>query len=120
MMAMFTEPPTVLLHAGAPRVAEAQNVVTANFRFQDGESGVVVPLFIGTDPAERFIRSLGGHGKGMTPLPLEGFDALENLLEGLKTTGVTHVQFNPERPGHGPEPVPIDEVLVSLRNRPKG
>jgi hypothetical protein len=119
-MVMFTESLAVLLYAGAPRTAEPQHVVKGNLRFQNGEAGVVLPLFDGTARAQRFIRSFGDQGKGISPLLLETFDALEGLLVGLKTTGVTHVQFNPERAKDGPEPVPIDEVLASLRDRPGG
>jgi hypothetical protein len=119
-MAMSTEALAVLLYPGAPRTAEPRHVIKGTLRFQNGEAGVVLPLFDGTARAERFIRSFGDPGQGISPLPLETFDALESLLVGLKTTGVTHVQFNPERPKDGPEPVPIDEVLASLRDRPGG
>lgn len=111
-------PPTVLLYPGAPKLATAQNVVTINFGLTDGTHGVLFPLFIGSEPAERFVTSVGNRAQGMTPFSLESFDALDALLVDLKKSGVTHVNFNadPDKPN----PIPIDEVIASLRNRIKG
>jgi hypothetical protein len=40
------------------------------------------------------------------------------VLVGLKGTRTTHVNFNAER--DNPNPIPIDEVIGSLRSRPRG
>jgi len=114
---VLTESPTLLLHPGAPQNPTAANVIQIDFRLNDGTAGVLVPLFIGTEPAERFRVSLGEQGRGMTLLQLAGFDALEGMLADLKKGGATHVNFNAER--DRPNPIPIDEVIDSLRNRPK-
>src|SRR5262249_40783953 len=110
----FPEPPVVLLYPGAPQTPEAANVVTINFGLTDGTRGVLFPLFIGAEPAERFVQSLGEQGKGIAPLRLENLDALDQLLIGLQEAGVTHVNFNAQR--DKPNPIPIADVIDSLHN----
>jgi hypothetical protein len=83
----FVGRPTVLLYAGAPRNAAAENVVTISFGTAAPE-GVLVPVFTGPEPAERFLASLREQGNGMAIFELEGFDALERLLAPNEKTGV--------------------------------
>jgi hypothetical protein len=113
----FGEQPTVLVHPGAPTPPPAVAVLQVNFKLTDGPSGVLVPLFMGEEPARRFLTSLGDKGAGMTLFQVGGFDALETLLTELKKGGATHVNFNAER--DRPNPIPIDDVLESLHNRPR-
>jgi len=115
---VFNEPPTVLLYRAVQKPT-AKDVVQVNFSLKkEGPAGVLVPLFIGTEPAEQFRLSLADKGHGMAVFQLAGFDALEELLVDLKNNGTTHVNFNAER--DRPNPVPIDDVLRSLKNRLKG
>jgi hypothetical protein len=72
---------------------------------------------MGDEPAKQFLNSLGEKSKGMKIFELKGLDALETLLVDLRKSGVTHVNFNAE--GDNPNPIPIDEVIDSLHNRPK-
>ena len=116
-MTVLSGPPTVLLHPGAPQTSDPANVVTFDFAVKGGPSGVLVPLFIGAELAERFVLSLGEEGKGITLLQLDGFDALENLLVGLQQAGATHVDVNADR--DSPKPIPIANVIDRLRNRPR-
>jgi hypothetical protein len=111
---VFTGKPTILLYAEAPQKAEAANVVKIDF----APGKALVPLFMFTEAAEQFLLSLGQAGKGMNIFHLEGFDALDTLLADLQKEGVTHVDFNAKR--DRANPIPIGEVLDSLRNRPKG
>jgi hypothetical protein len=112
----FTGTTTVLLYSQAPQVVLAQNVVTVRFGL-GGTDGVLVPLFFDQASAGQFAASLG-QAQGMNPCEVGGFDALEQLLADLKGTGTTHVNFNAD--AARPNPIPIDEVLDSLRNRPRG
>ncbi len=111
----FNEPPTLLLYPAAPQQAAAQNIVTIGFGLADGTAGVLVPLFIGDEPAKRFIASLGPQGAGMKLIHMQDLKSLEILLVDLKKNGTTHVNFNAER--DNPNPISIDEVIDSLRNR---
>src|SRR5262245_38931877 len=112
--AILTGSPTVVIHAGAPQSPiAADNLVRVNFGSQGSPLGVLVALFLGDGPAQQFIQSLGQSGKGMTACPVPGLAELEVLLTDLKQRGVTHVDFNAKR-----NPIPIDDVIDSLRNRP--
>jgi hypothetical protein len=114
--AIFTGSPTVLIYAGAPQnPIAADNVVTINFGLR-GTFGALFPLFNGDGPAQQFIQSLGPSGAGMAACPVAGLAELESLLSDLKQRGVTYVDFNADR--RNPNPIPIDDVLASLRNRP--
>jgi hypothetical protein len=114
----LTGKPTVLLHRGATLQATASRVVTMSFRLDGGHSGVFLPLFFIDEQPKEFIRSLGELGNGMVVYQLEEFAALEQLLVDSKERGCTHVNFNADR--KRPNPIPVDDVLDSLRNRPKG
>jgi hypothetical protein len=115
-LAVFNGKPTVLLYAGAPR-GDASSVVRIDFKLTDGIAGTMVPVFMGAELADQFIRSLGESGKGMATFELDSFDVLEALLLDLKKAGTTHVNCNADR--NKPNPVPISEVIDSLRNRHK-
>jgi hypothetical protein len=114
---VFNGAPTILLHPGAPKKADAAHVVIIDFSLKSGVSGSLLPLFMGTEPGEAFRQSLGEKGKGMFLFALDGFDTLLSLLMDLQNRGVTHVNFNAVR--DDPNPIPIAEVIVSLRNRPR-
>jgi hypothetical protein len=117
---VFTEirnPPAVVLYAGAPPTPAARHVVRVQSRPDKGGAGVLVPTFLSKDRAERFVRSFGGQGQGMTVFQLESLDALEALLADLIAEGVTHVQVDPDPDRPGPEPDPIDQVINGLELR---
>jgi len=111
-LTFFTGKPTVL--PGAPR-GDAASLVRIDFKLTDGIGGTMVPVFMGAELADRFLPSLGETGKGMATFELDSFDVLEALLLDLKKAGTTHVNFNADR--NKPNPIPIGEVIDSLRNR---
>ncbi len=114
----FRGKPTVLVPLEVDEVVAAEQVVRFEMRLNDDAAGKLVPLFMGVDPAQRFLLALGDEATGITPFQLPDFNMLEHLLVELKALGTTHVHFNP-MPESSPPPVPIDEVIDSLRNRPK-
>ena len=79
-----------------------------------------MPVFVGENPAKKFLDGMAKMGTQLDAWELSDFDALEKLLREVSKTGVTHVQFNPTATGDGsPPPVPIREVIDSLANRPR-
>jgi hypothetical protein len=106
-----TEKPTILLRSG---VFTAENVVTVRFGIKNGPEIVWLPLFAGTEPAERFIPSLGENGNGMTVFQLANSDELETLLVELKSLGTTHITFPVGVSAS--DPIPIDEAVWRLGN----
>jgi hypothetical protein len=108
---MFVGSPTVILHPEAGGKLDAKYVLAINFGIKNGPNGVLVPVCVGITQAREFIASLG---KSLDPYELASFGALRDLLIELKGTGVTHVNFNPDR--NAPNPVPIDEVIEHFRD----
>jgi hypothetical protein len=108
------ERPTILLRAGAFGVVTAENVLTVNFGIKNEPESVWFPLFAGTEPAERFLQSLGDKGKGMIVFQLASPEELETLLADLKSLGTTHVNFAAEVSALAP--IPIDEAVRRLGN----
>lgn len=109
-----TEMPTVLLRPGARGAFAAENVVTIDLPTKSRRTSVLVLLFAGAEPAQRFLLSLSDKGKGATVFQLASPDALGTLLADLKTLGTTHVNFTAEP--SSPNPIPIDDAVSRLGN----
>jgi hypothetical protein len=115
-LTLLTDPPTFLVRPGAPQPHTAEDIVQISFRLTGGTTVRLVPMFLGAEPAERFRLSLGEKGEGVTTHQPKDFQGLEGLLVDLRKGGTTHVNFNAEL--DRPNPIPIDEVIHSLRSRP--
>jgi hypothetical protein len=105
--------------SGAPWVIMFSGFVPGNHNvlrvdFVLGQTkGTLLPLFTGFKEAQEFLGATNQNGAA--PYQLTGFDSLEAMLLDLQKNGVTHVNFNahPNRPN----PIPIAEVIASLKNR---
>lgn len=115
-MDAIIEPPTLLLHPGAPEPPTANYVVAIDFGIRGGAKGTLVPLFLQPEDARRFLTGLGPKAAGLTP-HTPSLAELAALLEDLRDQfGVTHADINPDR--SNPNPTPIADVIHGLHTQP--